>query len=134
MKEIVFDKRSPPDLLLDIYYPDETVDLHNDFECVQIEVRNDSLFAYLEKGSPDGSYIPNTKYEGGCLEFRAFETEFISDLLSEKLPATIINLSIGEIHFPDPERNKKTLFMLSFTDTAPGNYEIIAAELVIRFW
>jgi len=134
MKELKFNKSDVPQLLLDVKCENEIIDIHNDFLCFAIRVENDSLMVYLEKNQPEKNFKPQTKFEYGCIEFKQFEVKDVEKILSEKLPSTITNLSIGEIHFPDAEKNKKTLFVISFVNSELDDYEIVSSELVIKFW
>jgi hypothetical protein len=132
MEEVKFNKLDKPQLLLDIKLNSEIVDIHNDFDCIKIEMEKKSLFLKLKKSDPEKNFTPQTKFNHGSIEFKEFEIKNLNTLLLQKLPATINNLSIGEIYYSDKEKNKKCFFVLDFVDS--DEYEIITSEVIVKFW
>jgi hypothetical protein len=127
MKQIVLNENNKPELLLDLQLGDDSIDLHNDFDCLKIEVDNDTLIIQLAKSHSDKSCIPKTRFSFGRIEFHGFEVDNLSDILLQKFPLTIDNFSIGSTL-----DDRKCLFVLGFVGT--DEYEIMATEVNAKFW
>lgn len=131
MKEIKFNYSNPPELLLDIDLNGEIVDIHNDFDCTNIEVNKTLLIITLEKNNSSINYIPNTKIDRIIITFKKFESNSINALLMQKIPATIDNFSIGKMISKRMSKDEKALFILGFVDSQ--EFEIVASEAIVSF-
>jgi hypothetical protein len=133
MKKVKFNRTDKPQPLLDIRFSDQIVDLQNEFVCTKINIENNSMSIDLK--SHENNLISKTKFKKGILKFKEFEIESLKKILLEKFPATIRTLTVGNLRFSVGQENDKTLFLISFADTAnTEDYEIIAKELQVKFW
>jgi hypothetical protein len=134
MKKVKFNRTDKPQPLLDIKFSNGTVDLQNEFVCTKINIEHDSMSIDLKK-SQESNLISKTKFKKGILKFKEFEIESLKKILLEKFPATIRKLSVDSLRIAVGSENDKTLFVISFADTAnTEDYRIIAKELQVKFW
>ncbi len=130
MEEVIFNKikNNKAELLLDIKLDAEVIDIHNDFNCTKVEIKDFSLIFHLVKSLPAKNFIPQTKFDYGCIEFKEFETENLNSLLMQKYPANIDNFGIGEAG----NNINKSLFVIGFVGSE--DFDIFAREAIVRFW
>lgn len=124
MIEVNLHTYAPLILLLDLKVNDYFIDLHNDFLCNKIEIADKVLNFYFEKSDfgYSSKYNSPKKME---LKFIDFYVEKMNDLLKEKLPASLDNLSKTTME-PGQNNNRYT-FIISLC--GDEEYEINAKEI-----